>query len=891
MSWLDAARHRWRILFDRQRMREEMDDELEFHIELDAMQAPTDEDFRESRRRFGHLPVIREDRRHASGLAFLDRIRQDATYAIRQLRRAPGFTVAVALTLSLGVGANATMFAVIDRLMLRAPEGITHADRVTELRSIRVMRDGSADSSGAFAYPSYMEFRAMSDVFASVTAVRGPTDLSVDRGVTASIARGSLVADDYFQVLGVRPARGRFFSTDETREPSGEAVVVISTHYWQRHFAGATDVVGRTLLVQGHPYTVIGVAPRGFSGHTLDATDVWLPLVTATTLERGTTQWVSERGSRFYRVIARLRPGTTRERAYAMISVGWTAWNIRPERPTTSPPPRVHFTSLIPAENSARPEHRVARLLAIVAALLLVITSANVANLLLARALARRREIGIRLALGVSRLRLASLFVIDAVLLALLGSIGALVVAWWATPVVRAMLMAGTVVAPWSIDARLVVFTVAIAMVSGAVAGIVPAMQASAASLLDALRRGARAGMVHRSRTRMTLLVAQGALCIALLAGTGLFVRSLQRIGAQHLGLDIDRVLVADYQTRPGEESTERFRAIYHDMTARALTIPGVESASLSVGVPFEGQYALSLAIPGHDSIPGMERGRAPFLYAVTPTFFRTLGTRILAGRGLTDMDDAGAHVAVVNATMARLIWPKGDAIGQCFKIVLRSPTADCIRVIGIVEDVRRDALIEPEPWAQYYVPLGQAPRPLSELTLLIRATNPDRVRPLLHRALQGIHDDLPYVKVRTLREAVSRELRPWRLGFSMFALFGGLALIVAAVGTYSVMQFSVTQRVPEIGIRMALGAGRGSVLRMISTEALRISALAGLGGVAVVLLAGPLVSDLLFQTSPRDPLVIGAVVLILMVSAIAATLLPAWRATRVDPVTALRAE
>lgn len=891
MSWVDAARHHWRLLFNRRRMREEMEEELRFHIELDADHAPSTEAIRDSRLRFGHVPVIREDRRRASGLAFLDRVAQDAAYATRQLRRAPGFTLAVALTVSLGVGANATMFAVIDRVMLRSPEGIAEPDRVVEFRSVQVRRDGRVDSSIAFAYPSYTEFRDMHDVFAGVTAVRGPDDLSVDHGAAASTARGSLVADYYFRVLGVRPARGRFFASEETREPAGQSVVVISHDYWQRRFAGAADVVGQTLLLRDHPYTVIGVAPRGFSGHTLDATDVWLPLAMANTLDRGSTTWVTERGSRFYRVIARLQPGVTRERAAARISLGWTAWNIRPERPATSPPPRVHFTSLIPAENAARPEHRVAKLLALVAGLLLVITCANVANLLLARALARRREIGVRLALGVSRGRLAALFVMDAVLLALLGSIGALLLAWWATPIVRTTLMAGTNVAPWSIDARLVGFTVTIALLSGAIAGIVPAVQASAPSLLSALRQGARDGAVHRSRTRVALLVAQGALCIALLAGTGLFVRSLHRIGSQHLGLDLDRVLVADYQARRGSESSEAVHDVYRQMMARALATPGVESASLSVGVPFEGQYALPLAIPGHDSIPGMERWRSPFLYAVTPTFFRTMGTQILAGRGLTDMDDRGAHVALVNATMAKMIWPAGDAIGQCFKIVLRSPTADCIRVIGIAEDVRRDALIEAEPWAQYYVPLGQAPRPLSELTLLVRAGNPDRVRPVLHRELQGIREDLPYVKVRSLREAVSRELRPWRLGLSMFALFGGLALIVAAVGTYSVMQFSVTQRVPEIGIRMALGAHRGSIVRLFALEAVRISALAGLGGVAVVLLAGPFVSGLLFETSPRDPIVIGAVVLILMASAIAATLLPAWRATRVDPVMALRAD
>jgi predicted permease len=891
MSWIDAARHRLRVLVDRRRLQDEMDEELRFHLELDAANARSSGEIRDARRRFGHLPVIREDRRRESGLSVFDRVRQDAQYAIRQLRLAPGFTIAVVLTLSLGVGANATMFAVVDRVMLRAPAGIVEPDRVVEFRSIRQMRDSTADTSSAFSYPSYAEFRAMTGVFSNVTAVRGPDDIAVDRGPSASTARGSQVADAYFQVLGIRPVLGRFFAAEETREPAGQTVAVLSFDYWQRHFAGATDVVGRMLVLQGHPYTVIGVAPRGISGHTLQATDVWVPLAAATRLDRGNDSWASDRGSRFYRVIGRLQPGIPRERALAQISIGWTTWNIRPERPTTSPPPRVYLTSLIPAENTARPEHRVTRLLAVVAGLLLLITCANVANLLLARALARRREIAVRLALGVSRARLASLFVIDATLLALMGGAGALLMAWWATPVVRTMLMAGTEVAPWSIDARLIVFTIAVALVAGAVAGIIPAVQASRPSLLGALRQGSREGTVHRSRTRVGLLIAQGALCVALLGGTGLFVRSLQQIGAQHLGLDLERVLVADYQTRRGTQSRERMREVYDEMMARALSLPGVESASLSVGVPLEGQYALPLAIPGHDSIPGMERGRAPFLYAVTPMFFRTMGTRLLAGRGFTGTDDTGPAVAVVNATMARLIWPNGDAIGQCFKIQLRAPTPDCIRVIGIAEDARRDALIEAEPWAQYYVPLGQAPGPLSELTLLVRASDPGGVRGALHRVVQGIRDDLPYVKVRSLREAVDPELRPWRLGLSMFSLFGGLALIVAAVGTYSVMQFNVTQRLSEIGIRMALGAGRTNVLRMIAAEALRISALAALGGVAVILLAGPLVAGLLFRTSPRDPLVISAVVLVLMASALIATLIPAWRATTVDPVTALRAE
>ncbi len=868
-----------------------MEEEMRFHLSLDAMQSglPSPADDRHARQRFGNVTMIREDRRRASGLSTLDRLRQDAVYARRQLLRAPGFTAAVVLTLALGVGANATMFALVDRLMLRPPAGVGDPDRVVEFRSVRALRSGF-DSSSSFSFPSYVEFRGMTDVFDHVTAVRGPADVAVDLGSSASTARGSQVADQYFETLGVSPARGRFFSIEETREPVGRPVAVVSHEYWQSHWAGAANVVGQTIRLQGHPYTVIGVAPRGFGGHALDATDIWFPLAAAATVGGGRADWATQRGSRFYRVIARLRPGVAMQRAAARISTGWTAWNIRPER-TNLEPARAYFASLIPARNTDRPEYRVATLLAAVSGLLLLITCANVANLLLARALTRRREIAVRLALGVSRGRLASLLLTDAVLLALLGGFGALLVAHWGTPLVRSVLLAGTVTTAWPIDGRLVLFTLAIAMIAGVLAGIVPAVQASRPSLLLTLRQGARAGTVHRSRTRMALLISQGALSVALLAGTGLFIRSLQRLGAQHLGLDLDKVVVADFAVNRTPYSTERVREVYREMQARARLLPGVESASLSVGVPFEGQYSFPLIIPGHDSIPGMERGHAPFLYAVTPEYLTTMGTRVLTGRGLSEADVGGPAVAVVNATMARLIWPRGNAIDQCFKIALRSPTADCIRVIGIAEDARRDGVLEATASPQYYIPLEQAPPPMTEIALLVRVHDPGRVRAALHAAVQGLRDDLPYVKVRSLRDVVAPELRPWRFGMAMFALFGGLALVVSALGTYSVMQFSVTQRTREIGIRMALGAGRADVMRMVTTEGVRLAAVAAAAGLVLALASGGAVAGLLFQTSPRDPVVLGTVVLVLLLAAVAATLTPAWRATRTDPIDALRAE
>jgi predicted permease len=894
MSWIDAVRYRLRTLLDREQLAREMEEEMRFHVEQHARHEgdehrPSDARAK-ARRRLRHVPSLVDDRRQASGLAGLDRVLQDVRYAGRQLVRAPGFTLAVILTLALGVGANVTMFAIVDRVMLRAPDGIANPDAVWQLRSWRELRSGR-DSSGAMSFPSYAEFRAMTDAFESVTAARGPMDVAVDRGPTAENARGMLVADDYFQTLGVRPQLGRFFLRDETNERSGAAVAVLGHDYWQRRYAGDPAVVGQTLFANATTFTIIGVAPRAFSGHTLSAVDFWLPIAATPGLRMGRDEtWASERGNRWLATLVRLRPDMSTEQALARVSLGWTAWNVSPER-TEVAAPTPFLVSLIPAESSSRPEHQVARLLTGVAILLLLITCANVANLLLARALSRRREVAIRLALGVGRSRLTILFLADALLLAMLASGAALAVAWIGIPTVRAVLFAGTNTATWPLDGRLVLFTVVTSLSAGAIAGIVPALQATRPALIAALRQGTREGAVHRSRTRLALLIAQGALSVALLAGTGLFVRSLQQIGDQHLGLDLNRVLVADFPRRETGFSSETERLTYETMRKRARTIPGVESVSFTVGVPLEGQYALPLRIPGHDSIPGMPKGRAPFLYAVTPDFFQTMGTRLLAGRSLTESDFGGPAVAVVNATMARTIWPGGDAIGQCFKIELRSPTPDCIQVVGIVEDVRRSALLETEASPQYYVPLGQQPALMSELTLLVRATNAERVLPTVRRALQSVRDDMPYVNVRTLEDAVAPELRPWRLGASVFALFGILALIVATVGTYSVMQFSVSQRTHELGVRIALGATRGNLLGLVTRESVQIGVVASLAGVLVVLLTGGLVESMLFQTSPRDPYVLGAVTLVLLVSGLLASMVPAWRATRVDPVATLKAE
>lgn len=902
MSWLDASRHFLRTLFARDRLAREMDDEIRFHLELEAQNpradaaasGPSNLHDRAAGGRFGHIATLREERRRAAGLALLDRVWQDAQYALRQLARAPGFATAVALIIGLGVGANAMMFAIIDRIMLRAPEGITDPERVVELRSWRETATGGRDTSISFSYPSYVEFRGMADAFERVTAVRGPGDIAVDRGADAVSLRGALVGDHYFQTLGARPEIGRFFDVSETREPAGQPVAVISHGLWQRRYGGDLGVLGRTVAAGGETYTIVGVTQRGFTGHSLARVDLWLPIAASPGLRWGSADWANDRGTRWLAVIARTHPEISAEQAMARIGPRWTAWNIRPGRAARAPTPT--FASLVPSRNADRPEYRVATLLSGVALLLLVITCANVANLLLARALARRHEVAIRLALGVSRGRLASLFLLDAMLLALLGAAAALAFARMGVPLVRSILFAGTETGDWTIDARVTVFSVLVALAAGLAAGAVPAVQASRPSLLGALRR-TRDAMVHRSRTRRALIVAQGALTLSLLAGTGLFVRSLERIGEREIGLDLDRVVLADFEDRGTSYDDELVRRLYFEMRERARALPGVESASLTVGVPFEGQYALPLEVPGHDSIPGMQRGRAPFVYAVTPDVFRTMGTRIIAGRGLTEADDVGGApaVAVVSTSMARLVWPpaSGGPLGQCFKIVLRSETPDCIRVVGVAEDARRESLTRRghREAVQYYVPLSQAPPLMEELTLLVRAANPRAAAGALSDATRTMRPDMPFVRVRTLEEAVAPELRPWRVGAAVFGLFGALALVVTAIGTYSVIQFGVTQRRHELGVRIALGARARQVVGMIVGDTLRMTAFAGVAGLIVVLATGRFMEGHMFETSPRDPAVLAAAAVVLVTAALLATIVPAVRATQVDPLAALKAE
>jgi predicted permease len=439
------------------------------------------------------------------------------------------------------------------------------------------------------------------------------------------------------------------------------------------------------------------------------------------------------------------------------------------------------------------------------------------------------------------------------------------------------------------LDGRILLYTLLAALATGVLTGLLPALQSSRPELAGMLKEGVREGRAHRSGTRLALLLVQAALTVVLLVGTGLFVRSLRRVESIPLGMEPDHVLVAQLQTT-GRSYTSREMALLYDRFLEvARATPGVERATLAVAIPFWSSWAERVSLPGRDSVP-LTRDGGPYFNAVGPDFFQTLGTRILRGRGFTISDQAKSQrVAVVNETLARLWWPGEDALGKCMKV--GGDTMPCSEVVGIVANARRQSMVEDES-VQYYLPLDQAPRYADSRVLFVRPAGEARLAvEVLRRRLQAASPDLPYVRVRPLSNLVSPQMRSWRLGATMFGAFGLLALVLASVGLYGMLAYDVTQRTRELGVRMALGAQRAQLARMIVGEGMRTAALGGVIGVTIALASAALVKPLLYETSPRDPAVYVVVLLVLGVVALVATLLPARRAVHVDPIVAMRTE
>jgi predicted permease len=895
---VDALRRAWlrlRFYLLRARYDREMEEEMRHHLELRAAEyaraGMSEADARNAaRRHFGNRTILEEQRRSAVGLAWLETMGQDVRYVLRSLRSSPGFTAMVVVTLGLGIGANATMFGIIDQLLLRQPEHVVDPKRVVRFYNTGRTDAGSEVTGSTVPYAFYTEMRDVR-AFERVAAYTSGTS-TTGHGVDARHISVARVTWDYFPLVGVRPVLGRFFGPAEDRPPRGENVVVLGGDYWQRAFGGDPRVLGRMLEINGSPHRIVGVAPKGFSGAMPWQYDVWSPL--SAHGPRAHPDWSTTWDAYWVTVIGRLTPGLTRQQAgLEATAVHRRAYTGRPEHTIAQATISVRPLRF---DGSGREPTEVAvtRWLVGVAAVVLLVACANAGNLVLARTVRRRREVAVRLALGISRARLVGLLLAESIALSLAGGVAGVLVALGGGRFLRAVLLpSGT-----PIDARVLVLTAVAALVTGVLVGLLPALQGSRPDLTTALKAGAREGGTQRSRLRTTLTVVQAALSVVLLVGAGLFVRSLWNVRSLRLGLEPERVLTVDVGEawasghRDVVQLNEaralvRMRDFYARALERVRAIPGVEAASISNGTPFESSVSYALEVPGWDSIPKLPGG-GPYASSVSSDYFRTMGTRLLRGRLFTtDENAAGARVAVVSETMARTLWPGQDPMGRCLMMPMLA--AGCWSVIGVVEDARRFRIVGETAAMQYYVPLGPD---YPAGNLLIRSVGrPTSMIETVRRELQRLDPGIGYISVRSLQDNVDGQVRPWRLGATMFVAFGALALLVAAIGLYSLIAYLVAQRTHELGVRIALGARSADIAWLVMGRGVGATAAGVAIGVALALALGRIVEPLLFDTSPHDPGVFLVVSATLLAFAVLASLVPTWRAARVDPVTALRSE
>lgn len=810
---------------------------------------------------------------------------QDLRYALRSLRTQPAFTAAVVLTLALGIGANAAVFDVLDRLLLRPPAHVQDADHVVRVHFTQKSHAFGTYTSAGTTWGVYSDLGEGTRSFANLAAV-WQSQISVGRGQEADRARASLVSHTYFPLLGVSPALGRFFAAEEDRV-SAEPVVVLSYGYWRRRFGGDPNVLGRQLWLGSDPYAVIGIAPRGFTGVSLENVDLWLPIQRANALVFGRnilSDPVSARGSFWLWIIGRLQEGVSRD--IAELEATEVFRRAITGRPGADPSAIVELGPVQEARSAPDQTAKISTWLAAVAAIVFLIACANAANLMLTAAVRRRHDIAVRLALGGGRGRLLRQLFVENLCLALVAGAVALVVAMWTAPLLRTFLLPTLPPPDAVLDVRVFAATVAATLAAGLLSGVLPAWQGSRVDLVSTLKSESRGGK-QRSLLRAGLLLVQVALTLVLVAGAGLFVRSLRNVRALDLGLDAERVLIATMDLREAGRTSEETSDLFLRMARRLGRIPGVERVAAAAGNPFGSHTAMSVSVPGVDSVPQLGSG-GPYYSIVTPGYFETIGTEIVRGRGFTQADGAGSPWAVViSATLARLVWPNQDPVGKCVKL---GSAAQCYQVVGVAEDARRWRAVE-EPHMHIYVPMGQWPGETITALFVRGRDNPESLIAPVRREMQGIEPDLPFANVLVLQDLVDPTVRPWQLGAVLFTLFGALALAVAAVGLYGVLSHLVAQRTHEIGVRMALGANADSVLRLIVGEGVRMTLVGLAVGLVGAYAAGRALKALLYGVSPADPATLVTVTFVLLGTAAVASYLPARRAAKVDPMVALRYE
>jgi putative ABC transport system permease protein len=834
-----------------------------------------------------------------------DEMFQDLRFGVRMSLKSPGFTLIAALLLALGVGANTAIFSVIDAVLLRMLP-VKEPERLVLLG-----RSGGGRQTDNLTYDMYEQFRDHDRTLSGVTAYY-PLRLTVSvEGQQEPALSGQLVTGGYYEVLGVNAALGRTITPDDDRASGAHPVCVISDGYWRRRFGRDPGVVGRTIHLSGYPFTVIGVTPPEFFGAEVGASmDITVPLTMQEQVMPGIRSFMNGGGQ--LRVLGRLRAGATMEQAQASLGLLYQQYMADKFKHLSSfnkgkpPDPkmleeRLHVTFGGNGLSALRRQFSqpLFALMGIVA-LALLIACANVAGLMLARAVARRKEMAVRLALGAGRLRLMRQLLTESALLAGFGGLLGLLFAWWGARLLASLLSQGEIPIHLSVkpDLRLLGFTAATALLTGALFGLAPAFSATRVELQAALKQDTQAASSRGARLSLgqIFVVAQVALSLLLLVGAGLFVRSLQKLREVETGFAHENVLVLKLEP---VGSNDKWRvlvpltALYDELLRRVKSLPGVEQASLVGYSPMSRREWLVMGEnPGNMSTispqgytPGPDEEMDIHWMQVYPNSFAALGVPLLAGRDFSPQDDRQSQrVAVINESMARRFFGNENPVGRRFSV----RTGE-IEIVGVAKDVKYRSFRDPGR-PMFYQPFRQANTGRGQMTLVARITgDPAPIAAAMQREARALDPAMPMFTAETLNAQLDASLAQERLVATLSGLFGLLALALACIGLYGVMAFDVARRTREIGVRMALGASAGRVAQLVLRETMWLVGIGVVFGLGAALAATRWVKSLLYGLQPHDPLTIGLAVLTLMIVAAIAGYLPARRASRVDPMVALR--
>lgn len=887
MDFLRTISARLAALFRGRSLDRELDAELRSHVamaaELNVQKGMKPEEARrQAALDFGGVEQTKELFRERRGFPLLETVLQDLHYGLRILKRSLGFTALAVLCLTLGIGANAAVFSWIEGVLLRPFPLVLHQDRMYALTG--TMR-GNADLDD-LSWPDFLDLQSNSTLAEAFVAEK-ITGAALGVGERTERVTGSVVSANYFSALGVNLRLGRGFVPEENLGRNAHPVVVISSRIWKEHFGGDREVIGKPISLDRVPHTVIGVAPEGFYGTFVGyAFDFWVPASMQEAFDYSNRYLLEDRGGRWIEGFVFLKPGVSSQSAQQELN------SITQRLEATYPVSNRGFGVRLfplwrtPFNNAGALAPTLGMALAVVFAVLLI-ACANVGNLLLVRSFARRRELTIRLSIGASRFRIIRQLLTEGLILSILAGAGSLFVAFACRNLlVRLVPPRGTpMLLEGQLDWRLLGFTASICVFAALAFSLVPALQCGKIDLVTALKSESSGlmGSHTQSWVRSSFVVIQVCLSFLLLAGAGLVLQSLQKIRDADPGFTIDRNLVTSVSLSAAGYDDQRARNFQNELLPRIQAMPAVQSAALA-RIPVFSYVSYSsapIAVDGY--VPPPDQQVSASYNEISPGYFSTMGIPLLSGRDFSLSDDEkNAPVAIVNEAMVEKYWHGQDPVGERLRVNER-----WMMVVGVASLSRyRNFLEAPQPF--FYVPLRQNPSPL--VSVHMRTDQPLRdVATALEREIHALDSDLPVFRVITMREQVDRTTASQRIAVSLLSVFGFLALLLSAVGLYGVMSYSVSQSTRELGLRMALGAHGYDLLQFVMSRGLVLTAIGLFLGLALALGSTRLLGYLLYKVSPRDPLAFAAAIAVMVVTACVACFLPAWRATRTDPVQALR--